>query len=591
MNVSKQCISRSPARGTAGAIAAARWASADAAARMLEQGGNAVDAAVAAGFVAGVVEPMETTLAGSGFMLVYDPADGITHSVEFAPRAPIAARPDMFMIDTARAVDRGLGVSIVVGDQNVQGIRAAGVPATLSGLAAAQARFGRLSLATVVAPAIRAAHDGFEADSYYALEVLANLSALRADPGAASLFLVDGDAIGVAHLGETTLGRPPRIRQEALGRTLELLAAQGIDAFHDGEIGDRLGQTVHELGGVLTRDDLRHRTTMIGPARRCVFRDHELWVPRGPAGAITQVELLNIWSALYPDGAPTEDDPERITNFASASLHAFADRYHWLGDPECVPVPEDGLLSDAYARSIAEAIRSGSPAPRAVPGGALPWELFASRAAHDPWAFEPEGRRGVPWRPDGATEPTAGTTHVSVIDRNGMAVSLTHTAANHFGSKVVCPRTGLLFDAAMGWFNARPNAANSIAGGKRPLANMGPMVLTKDGRATAAIGAPGGRRIISCVAQIAVNVVERHMTAADAIAAPRLDASGAVMLASEELSGVLTSVDPDALPWALVSQQHQPFSYELARPVVVTHDANGFEAATDPAVKGFALAF
>jgi gamma-glutamyltranspeptidase/glutathione hydrolase len=172
-----------------------------------------------------------------------------------------------------------------------------------------------------------------------------------------------------------------------------------------------------------------------------------------------------------------------------------------------------------------------------------------------------------------------------------MAVSLTHTAANHFGAKVVCQRTGLLLDAAMGWFNARPGAANSIGGRKRPLANMAPVLLTKGGRATAALGAPGGRRIISAVLQVALNLVERGMGATEAVEAPRIDASGPVVLASERLEPVLSRLNRDDIPWRMVSEQHQPFSYEMARPVLVTRDASGgLQAVTDPFAKGFAVA-
>ncbi|MBX6425812.1 MAG: gamma-glutamyltransferase [Variibacter sp.] len=558
---------------------------------MLELGGNAVDAAVAAGFVAGVVEPMETTLAGSGFMLVHAPEDGRAYSVEFAPRAPAAARPDMFTIDTSRALDRGLGVSVVVGDENVQGIKAAGVPATMTGLVEAHRRFGRLPLATVLEPAIALAHDGFEADSYYALEVLANLPALRSDPGAAAVFLANGDPFPVAHLGEASLGTPPRVRQAALGRTLELLAARGAAALLEGEIGDGLIETVKALGGILSRDDLRKAIPRIGEARRLALRDHEIWAPTAPCGTVTQYEILKIWMALYPDRAPVEDTPARIEHLAAATWHAFADRYHWLGDPEVVPVPEEGLLADEYAASIAAAIRRNEPAPRPRDGEGAPWEVYAGRAVHDPWPFQMNSGPKPVWRPEGATEPTSGTTHISVIDRDGMAVSLTHTAANHFGSKVVCPKTGLLFDAALGWFNARPGAANSIAGRKRPLANMGPVLLTKNGRATAALGAPGGRRIISCVLQIALNLIERGMNAEQAVAAPRIDASGSVVLASERLEPVLGQLDPDKVPWRLVGEQHQPFNYELARPVLVTRDSAGrLEAVTDPYTKGYAIA-
>ncbi|MFT4122133.1 MAG: gamma-glutamyltransferase [Bradyrhizobium sp.] len=143
----------------------------------------------------------------------------------------------------------------------------------------------------------------------------------------------------------------------------------------------------------------------------------------------------------------------------------------------------------------------------------------------------------------------------------------------------------------MGWFNARPDAANSIAGRKRPLANMGPMLVTRDGQAVAAIGAPGGRRIISCVVQLIINLCERGMSAESAISAPRLDASGHALLASEELAGVLDGAANDRVTWSPVATQHAPFGYELARPVLVTRDGTGeLRAVTDPRVRGSAFA-
>ena len=236
-----------------------------------------------------------------------------------------------------------------------------------------------------------------------------------------------------------------------------------------GEIGDALIETVKELGGLLTHNDLRESVLQIGEARRLAFRGYELWAPTAPCGTVTQFEMLKIWEALHPHAGHREDTIERIRHLAEVTWHAFADRYHWLGDPHVVPVPEAGLLSDGFAKAIAASIRDGDPPPRA---DSAPWEIYARSPVHDPWRFE--GRPGPVWRPAGATAPTSGTTHICAMDRDGMAVSLTHTAANHFGSKVVCERTGLLFDAAMGWFNARPGAANSIEGRKRRLANIGP---------------------------------------------------------------------------------------------------------------------
>jgi gamma-glutamyltranspeptidase/glutathione hydrolase len=558
---------------------------------MLERGGNAVDAAVAAALVAGVVEPMETTLAGSGFMLVHLPEEAAVHSVEFAPRAPAAATPDLYQIDESRKLDRGLGISTVVGDENLQGIKAAGIPATMTGLLDAHERFGTLPIATILAPAIRIAYDGFAADSYYTLEVVANLAPLRRDPGACKIFLTNGDPAAAAHLGETSLGSPARIHQHALGRTLERLAAYGGDAVRNGEIGDQLCETVKDLGGIINRNDLCQVRTIFTKARRMTLRGVDVWGPTAPSGTITQYQILKIWAALYPDGAPSDDTSERLRAYAEASWHAFADRYHWLADPEFAAVPEAGLLSEAYASMAARRITRGEPAPKSNPGEPLPWEKFASYAAHDPWAFQENASAKTVWNPGGATAPTAGTTHISVIDGNGLAVSLTHTAANHFGSKVVCERTGLLFDGAMGWFNARPGAANSIAGGKRPLANMAPMLLTSNGRVTAALGAPGGRRIINAVAQIALNLIERDMSAEEAVAAPRIDASGAEVLVSERLSSVASTWNPDLMPWKAVAEQFMPFDYEMARPVVVTRDGDGtLNGATDPFTKGYSLA-
>ena len=581
----RQTTSRSRVAGHGGAVAAARRVSVEAAIEMLDRGGNAVDAAVAAAFVAGVVEPMETTFAGSGFMLVAEPERAV-HAIEFPPRAPAAASPTMFEIDTSRAIDRGLGVSVVVGDKNVAGAAASGVPATIAGLIAAQERFGRLDRATVVAPAILAAYDGFELDSYFALEALANIEALRADPGASSLYLQGGLPPVPPHLGSTTLGVAPLLKQPQLGRMLELVSSQGRRGFYEGEVATALVETIRARGGILSMQDLAACKPLVGQARRLSFRNCEVWTPHSPSGALTQFQILNIWQELYPADPPAEDTPERLRDLAAASWHAFADRYHWLGDPDVVAVPEAGLLSADYARSIARTIRDGEPPPRARPEQGLPWEHFSRVAVHDPWAFEDRSKRSS-WRPMGATDAAAGTTHVSVVDSDGMAVSITHTAANHFGAKVVCPRTGLLLDAAMGWFNARVGAANSIAPSKRPLANMGPMIVTRDGKALAAIGAPGGRRIIHAVVQVLLNIVERGMGAQDAVDAPRIDASGSTLLASERLVEVAATLRETGVPVALVADQHEPFGYEMARPVLALRDSDGkVSAAVDPFTRG-----
>ncbi|MGH8810830.1 MAG: gamma-glutamyltransferase family protein [Advenella sp.] len=588
---SVQQITKSSAQGDKIAIACARSLSCDAATKMIDIGGNAVDAAIAAAFVAGVIEPMETTLAGSGFMLIQIPGQSEAVSIEFGPRAPLAATPEMFELDHDRKIDRGLGVSVVKNDANVQGARAAGVPATIRGLADAQEKYGRLTLSQVMQPAIRAAYDGFEIDNYYSLETLANLEALRLDPGASAVFLENGLPPCAPHLGSATLGEKKLLRQAALGKSLEHIAAKGADVFYKGEVGRAFLQTVSDLGGILTAADLAQCETKISPARSLRFRDTDIWVPTAPCGAITQLQILAIWQALYPEGGPQIDTPDRIRDFANACWHAFADRYHWLGDPDFVAVPEAGLTAIDYAAFIAQQIRNGAPLLEPDNFNELPWEFYAKHAAHDPWAYDADTKKQNQWAPAGSTAPPAGTTHVSVIDADGMAVAITHTAANHFGSKVVCPRTGFLLDAAMGWFNAVPGAANSIAPGKRPLANMAPMLLTRNGSGMAALGAPGGRRIIAAVAQIAINLVERQMNAAQATQAPRYDASGSTLLLSERFTSIQSELPEYAEKIRFVSEQHEGFGYELARPNIAIRTSDGrVQAAADPFSKGYAYA-
>ena len=593
MQISRQTVRKSAAHSKEGVVVTARRQSAQAASAMLEAGGNAVDAAVAAAFVAGVIEPMETTLYGSGFMLVSVPGGDPVYSVDFGPRAPLLATSNMFRIDreTKTKGAPGISLSSVENNANVEGILAIGVPANFRGMIAALKRFGTLPLEKVMKPAIAAAHEGFIRDSYYTLEALSNLRALRANPCARNLYLDDGLPPLSADLGSATLGVATYLKQPELGRTLEIIADKGAQAFYQGELGAHLLDTVKSLGGILSQADLDNSRPTIAPARKIVFRDTEVWAPNGPCGAATMLQMLQIWQALFPDGSPTEDSPERLRLLAHTIWHAFADRYHWLGDPDFVRTPDQAIISVPYAREIARIIRSGIPAPISPQDYDGPWSYFAKYAEHDPWAHQKTDPAEIPkWEPGGATAPTAGTTHISVIDAKGMAVSLTHTAANIFGSKVVCPHTGLLFDAAMGWFNAQPGAANSIAGGKRPLANMGPLLITKDRQALAAIGAPGGRRILSAVTQVAINLIDRSMNVEAAVAAPRCDASGSDLLVSERLADKVMSTSEMQQRSKIVQEQHEGFLYELARPLMATRDTQGnLSACGDPFTRNCAL--
>jgi gamma-glutamyltranspeptidase/glutathione hydrolase len=593
---SYQVVRRAPATGEEVAVAAARRESVDAALGMLAGGGNAVDAAVACAFVAGVVEPMETCLAGSGFLLVWDPAEARATAVDFPPRAPLAARADMFEVVPSQDADRLLGVSAVRDDANTEGILAPGVPGTVAGLLAAHERLGRMPRRQVLEPAIRAASDGFAVDGYYALQALDHLETLRAQADAAAIYL-DGRGLPPvpAFLGDVTLGVAPLLRQSDLARTLELVAERGAAGFYDGEIALAIERHFAEHGGLITREDLAAYRPLVGEPVRARYRGLELMVPGSPCGGWTALQILRALERFELSGTSVAD-AGALHAVVATSRRAFADRYHWLGDPDFVPVPLHALLGEAYADETAAAIRAGDPGPSFAAEHGLPWEALAFRATGDPWAHEDEPERRPefrPARPAPSASERHGTTHMAVVDGDGMMVSCTHTAGNAFGSKVLAAGTGLLFDAAMVWFNAVPGAANSIAPVKRPLVNMAPVLVLDGGRARLTVGAPGGRRIIDAVVQVLVSALDRGLALQDAIGAPRVDASGAAVLASERLGEeALEALRARGHEVVAVREQHAPFGYEFARPVGVEIAANGRRrAGIDPLTQGHAAAW
>ena len=393
---------------------------------------------------------------------------------------------------------------------------------------------------------------------------------LRAHPTAAALYL---DARGLppvpAFLGETTLGVPPLLRQPELARTLEIVAERGAAGFYEGEIAEAIERHFAAEGGLIDRADLAAYQPIVGEPLHATYRGYDVFAPTSPSGAWTELQILRALERFDLAGTDPKD-PEALHAVIAASRHAFADRYHWLGDPDHGPVPLEWLLGDGYADETAAAIRAGDIGP-VVEG--KPWEELAFAApAHHP--------------------DKHGTTHFAVVDGDGMMVSCTHTAGNAFGSKVVAEGTGLLFDAGMVWFNAHPGAANSIAPGKRPLVNMGPLLLARDGTARLAIGAPGGRRIIDAVVQVVVNSVDRGMAVDEAIGAPRIDASGSSVLAGERLGeATLEALRDRGHRIVEVPEQHAPFTYEFARPVGAEIAPDGMRrASADPFTQGHAAA-
>jgi gamma-glutamyltranspeptidase/glutathione hydrolase len=449
---------------------------------ILAAGGNAVDAAVAVGFALAVVHPSAGNLGGGGFMVIRM-ADGSVSALDYREAAPLAATRDMYLDQDGDPTD----LSVI-------GHLAAGVPGAVSGMVEAHRKLGRLPFLRVIAPAIRLAANGFEVDSFRSHSIDSNRDRLYLFPGSRAAFLPDGRA-------------PPRgmiFRQPDLARTLEDIRNHGPDGFYRGRVADLIVEEMKRGGGLITHEDLAAYSAIWREPIRITYRGHTIYsMPPASSGGVTLGQILNIlegYTALPPFGSP-----ELIHLEAEAMRRAFTDRNIYLGDPAFVEMPLDRLLSKSYAVT-------------------LRGEIDRKRATPTP-AFDPALRSGE------------STTHYSVVDAEGNAVSCTTTLNNSYGSAVTVTGAGFLLNDEMDDFATapgRPNMfglvqgeANAIAPGKRMLSAMTPsIVLDPDDELFLVVGTPGGPRIITMVYHVISNVIDHGMPLPDAVAAPRIHHQG-----------------------------------------------------------------
>ncbi len=491
-----------------GAVATAHPTAAQAGVDVLKDGGNAVDAAITTGFCLAVIEPWNSSIAGHGQMIVHLAAERRSVAIDYGHRAPRAATAGMFRVTGQVVV--GNGIYEVEGRANAVGHLSVGVPGVTAGMCRAHELFGSLPLERLVEPAAHYAREGFEADVTTCLMGGMFMSKLAAHAEAVRVFLPDG--------------HPPapgtRVVQRDLADTLERIGREGRDGLHRGEVAAAIDEEMRRNGGVLSAQDLADYEAQVLEPARTSYRGHELLGSPAPAGTITTLQTLRILES-FDLGGLAHGSPEHLHLFIESARHAFADRYSFAGDPDFAPVPLDGMLSREYAREIARTIdreKAGLEDEREL----QPWVAYSDKPLHDPWRYDPQPR---PESASPASPPSEGdcTTHVSVIDRDRNMVSLTQTAVAGYGSGVVVPGTGVLLSNGMTVFNPMPGSANSIAGFKRGLNNMVPVLVLRDGEPFVAVGAPGGRRIMCRIAHIVSNVVDFGMGMQEAITAPTVD--------------------------------------------------------------------
>ncbi|CNF90487.1 gamma-glutamyltransferase [Yersinia enterocolitica] len=449
---------------------------------ILKMGGNAVDAAVAVGYAQAVVNPCCGNIGGGGFMTIHL-ADGTDTFINFRETAPAAASADMYLDKEGK----------VTKDASLYGYLAAGVPGTVLGMDSAQKKYGKLTRQQVMAPAIKLAREGFvltRADT----DILdTTVKRFRQDPESARIFLrKNGEALQPGD----------RLIQADLADTLTAISEKGPDAFYQGKIPQSVEAAAKKGGGILTTADFaNYKITETAPIT-CSYRGYKfVSSPPPSSGGVTLCETLNVLEG-YDLKSMGFNSAAYIHTLTEAMRHAYMDRNTFLGDPEFVKNPIDRLLSKSYAADIRKQIVANKATPSV--------EVQPGMQPHE----KPE------------------TTHYSIVDHDGNAVSTTYTVNGRFGAVVIAPGTGFFLNDEMDDFTVKvgeqnlyglvQGATNSIAPGKRPLSSMSPTLVTKDGKTFMVLGSPGGSRIITITLQTALNVIDHGMAPQEAVDAPRI---------------------------------------------------------------------
>jgi gamma-glutamyltranspeptidase/glutathione hydrolase len=454
-------------------------------AEVLRRGGNAVDAAVATGFALAVSYPRAGNIGGGGFMVIHSVEHHEDVTIDYRETAPAATTPQIFLgpdgkPDIAKSRDSALGI---------------GVPGTVAGLALALEKYGsgKFTLAELLKPSIELARDGVTLADDMADTLPAIHGRLARWPASAKIFSrADG----------SSLREGDRLVQTDLAATLAVIAEQGPRGFYEGPVAERLAAAVRGAGGIMTTDDLKSYAAAIRPPLRGSYRGYDIVsMPLPSSGGVVLLEMLNILEG-FPMAELKQGSTQELHVLIEAMKRAYADRARYLGDPAFVDAPVAILTSKDYAAKQ----RAGIDLDRATP-----WTDALS-----------------------ATPPREGrnTTHYSVVDSRGNAVSNTYTLNFPYGVGLVAEGTGVLLNNELDDFTAAPGASNAFGlvgfeanlpgPGKRPLSSMSPTIVLKDNKPVLVTGSPGGSRIISTVLQVIVDVLDYHMDVAAAVAAPRL---------------------------------------------------------------------
>ncbi|WP_395703489.1 gamma-glutamyltransferase [Aquabacterium sp.] len=480
LGASAWAASQAPVAAENGMVVTAQHLATRVGVDVLKDGGNAVDAAVAVGYALAVVYPAAGNLGGGGFMTI-QLADGRKTFLDFREKAPLAASANMYLDKDGNVVP---GLS-------TKGHLAVGVPGSVAGMELALAKYGTMKRAALMAPAIQYAREGFVLQQGDVDLLRTATEDFKKDPATAAIFLNRGQPFQPGD----------KLVQEDLAATLKAISDKGAAGFYQGTVGAAIVASSQAGKGLLTQADLdQYKTREMAPVE-CDYRGYRVVsAPPPSSGGVIICEILNVLEG-YPLKEWGFRSAQAVHVQIEAMRHAYVDRNSYLGDPDFVKNPLERLLSKDYAAQLRHVID--------------PHKAGVSKDI----------------KPGVAPHEGSNTTHYSIVDKWGNAVSVTYTLNDWFGARVTAAKTGVLLNDEMDDFTAKigvPNLyglvqgqANSIAPGKRPLSSMSPTIVSKDGKPVMVVGTPGGSRIITAVLHTIVNVIDYGMNVQEAVDAPR----------------------------------------------------------------------
>ena len=527
-------------------IVSAQPEASEAGARVLMRGGNAIDAAMSAALVQGVVDPQMTGIAGFGSCQIYMPGRGVHTCIDFHGKTPLAATPQMWEDRLVAETRDGFGF-VLTDHVNDIGYQAITTPGSLMAYGEAVAEFGTWDWRDVCAQAIEQARRGFVVRPHVHAWWTTGASLGRVDvkerlaltsSGRRLYFRSDGS---FKQLGE-------RIENADMARSLERIAEHGPEIFYRGEMAQEMADDIQNNGGLLSIDDLReYRTTRTEPLRSS-YRNLDVASNHPPGGGVMLLEMMNILEH-FPLGDLGHNTTEYLRTVCEAMKAATADKEAFVGDPAFIDVPIERLTSKAYAAEIAERIQSGE-------------RIHVERF--------------------GPSEPPD-TTHVAVIDAAGNCVTMTHSLGMPSG--VITEGLGFMYNGCMGVFDPRPGRAGSVAPGKSRFSSLCPTIVFENDQPRVVLGAPGGTQIAMGVLQTLLNIIDFGIPVADAVAAPRFSATSDVI----DVMNRIPEYTVQPLRDAGYEVVRSPLSYGIAAVHAIEVVDGALRGAADPGLDGVAL--